>query len=118
MAAVDHAEKLKVGADESAILLDSLGMHLRFLGRLDEARGILERALRIDKAVFGPDHPKVAIRLNNLGRLLEDFGEIDAAVPHLSRALEICRKVLGEDHPTTKIIRANLAALDTQAKDG
>jgi hypothetical protein len=72
----------------------------------------------MDEAVFGPDHRKVAIRLNNLGRLLQDLGEIDAARAHMCRALEINRTVLGEDHPSTKRVRENLAALDTQAKDG
>jgi hypothetical protein len=31
------------------------------------ARAAYERALRIDEAVFGPEHPNVAIRVNNLG---------------------------------------------------
>jgi hypothetical protein len=46
---------------------------LRDLKLPQEARPLLERALSIDEATFGPDHPNVAIRLNNLALILRDL---------------------------------------------
>ena len=91
---------------------------LQDLGDLPGAKENLESALTIDEAVFGPDHPDVARDLSNLGLVLWELGDPDTTRKNLIRALEIDRKVLGEDHPSTKRMRDNLAALDTQAKDG
>ena len=42
---------------------------LKALGALEEARPLYERALRVYRAVHGPDHPWVATALSNLGAL-------------------------------------------------
>ena len=56
---------------------------MRDTNRLGEAEPLLRRALAIDEASYGPDHPKVAIRLNNLAELLnaQPLGTGRAAVP-------------------------------------
>jgi hypothetical protein len=38
-----------------------------------------ERALAIDEAAYGPDHPAVATDLNNLAQILQDLGQPGAA---------------------------------------
>ncbi len=73
----------------------------------------IERALKIDEKVYGPDHPNVASDVNNLGTVLQDLGELQEARKYFERALRICRQKLGEDHPTTKIIKRNLKLLDS-----
>ena len=40
--------------------------------RFDEAEPLMRRALDIDEAAYGPDHPRVATGLNNLASLLRD----------------------------------------------
>jgi len=80
-------------------------------GDLAGARACYERALKIDEATFGPDHPTVAIRVNNLGSVLRDQGELAGARACLERALGILRKFLGEDHPKTVLVRRNLESL-------
>src|SRR5690606_15387790 len=55
-------------------LWNSLGYHINDLGDHAGARSAFERALRIDEATYGPDHPSVAIRVNNLGLVLQDLG--------------------------------------------
>ena len=45
-----------------ASMLGNLGRVLKDLGDLPGAKKTYERALRMNKAVFGPDHPKVAMR--------------------------------------------------------
>jgi tetratricopeptide (TPR) repeat protein len=58
-----------------ATIVNNLGLGLKDLGELQEARKCFERALKIDEAVYGPDHPVVATRVNNLGGVLKDLGE-------------------------------------------
>ena len=54
-------------SEHAADLLNELGYHLNEMADFAGARAACERALKIDEASFGPDHPKVAIRVNNLG---------------------------------------------------
>ena len=44
----------------------------------------MRRALAIDEASFGPDHPKVATDLNNLAGLLQDTNRLAEAEPLMS----------------------------------
>jgi len=62
---------------------------LRDLGRAGEARPLAERALAIDEAALGPDHPDVAIRLGNLAAILRDLGRAGEARPLAERAAAI-----------------------------
>ena len=55
---------------------------------------MLERALKIDEAAFGPDHPNVAIDVNNLGGVMQDLGDLAGARVMYERALEIKRKFI------------------------
>jgi Tfp pilus assembly protein PilF len=56
---------------------------------LSEARVLMQRALAIDEAAYGPDHPQVATNLNNLAGVLKELGDPAAARPLLERALAI-----------------------------
>ena len=56
----------------------------------------MRRALAIDEASFGPDHPDVATDLNNLATLLEDQGHWSAAVALRARAKPIMTGAHGE----------------------
>jgi len=60
-----QAEMRRWGA--AGALFNALGYHLHMVGSYGEAREKYERALAIDEAAYGLDHPKVAIRVNNLG---------------------------------------------------
>ena len=59
----------------------------------------MRRALEIDVAAFGEQHPTVAIRLNNLATLLLHTNRIEEAEPLMRRALEIYEAAFGEQHP-------------------
>ena len=55
-------------------LLDRAATYLQVHARLAEARPLAERALAIDEAAYGPDHPDVATGLNNLALILAGPG--------------------------------------------
>ncbi len=79
--------------------------------RLTDAEPLFRRALKIDEASLGSDHPSVAIRLNNLASLLQDTNRLADAEPLLRRALAIFEASLGPDHPNSVTVRENLNSL-------
>jgi tetratricopeptide (TPR) repeat protein len=105
-----RSPRLNSGA---AIRVNNLGGVLRDLGDLTGARAAFERALKIDEAAFGPDHPKVARDVNNLGRVLRDLGDLAGARAAYERALKIFEKSLPPNHPNIQTVRDNLASLDS-----
>jgi Tfp pilus assembly protein PilF len=72
---------------------------------------VTERALAIDEAAFGPDHPKVATDLWNLGTVLQKQGEIPSAREAYQRALATFEHFLGPDHPDTRGVQQYLDSL-------
>ena len=79
--------------------------------RLGEAEPLMRRALAIDEASYGPDHPDVAIDLNNLAQLLQATNRLGEAEPLMRRALAIDEASYGPDHPNVAIDLNNLASL-------
>jgi tetratricopeptide (TPR) repeat protein len=73
------------------------------------ARPLLERALRIQEAAHGPDHPNVAAALNSLALTLGNLGELSAARPLLERALRIGEAAHAPDDPVVATTLINLA---------
>ena len=98
-------------ADPTAVLMDRLARLLYSKALYQEAEPLMRRALAIDEASYGEDHPSVARDLNNLARLLQATNRLAEAEPLMRRALAIFEASLGEDHPNTVTIRGNLAAL-------
>ena len=77
--------------------------------QLTDAKALLERALAIDEAAYGPDHPDVATGLNNLALILQDLGDPAGARPLQERALAIAEAAYGPDHPDVGTGLNNLA---------
>ncbi len=71
----------------------------------------MRRALAIDEARFGKDHPTVAIDLSNLAQLLQATNRLGEAEPLMRRALAITEASFGKDHPAVAISLNNLALL-------
>jgi tetratricopeptide (TPR) repeat protein len=91
-----------------AIRASNLGSVLLELGDPEGAKAQIERALRIDEQVYGPEHPNVATDANNLGLALKALGDLEGAKAHIERALRILEKSLPEGHPSIGIVRENL----------
>jgi tetratricopeptide (TPR) repeat protein len=95
-AAEQHGQEMMV---DGSWLLDGAGTYLQVHARLGDAKALLERALAITEAAYGPDHPYVATGLNNLATVLMDLGQPEAARPLQERALAIYEVAYGPDHP-------------------
>ncbi len=88
-----------------------MGPYLLESGNFSEALTYLNRALDIDKAVFGDNHPKVALRLNNIGGCLLNQGEYAKAMVEAERALIIDQANFGEEHPFVALDRNNIGGI-------
>ena len=74
----------------------------------------MRRALAIDEASFGKDHPMVANRLNNLAKLLQASDRLAEAEPFMRRALEIFVAFTvktGHPHPHLEAVTKNYRRL-------
>ena len=104
--------ELETDVDQHVVaFLNNLGQLLQATNRLAEAEALMKRALAIDEASLGPDHPDVAIRLNNLGQLLQATNRLAEAEALMKRALAIDEASLGPDHPRVAIDLNNLGLL-------
>ncbi len=86
------------------ILLHSKALHL-------QAEPLMRRALGIDEASYGPEHPEVATDLNNLALLLKATNRLVEAEPLMRRALGIDEVSYGPEHPEVARDLNNLALL-------
>jgi len=101
---------LAATADQS-FLLNQYAIYLQAQARYSQAEPLMRRALEIDQASHGPQHPKVAIRLNNLAQLLQATNRMAEAEPLMRRALEIDQASYGPQHPRVAVQLNNLATL-------
>ncbi|MEP7135330.1 MAG: toll/interleukin-1 receptor domain-containing protein [Chloroflexota bacterium] len=104
-AAYEHA---LIAKHDNAIYINNLAGVQYTLGDLPGARTAFERALKIDEAIFGTDHPNVATDVNNLGMVLQDLGDLPGARAAFERALKIDEATFGTNHPNVAIRVNNL----------
>jgi tetratricopeptide (TPR) repeat protein len=78
-----------------------------------QAEPLYRRALCIDEANFGPDHPRVAIDLNNLALLLKATNRLSDAEPLSRRVVEILQftAATSHEHPHLSAAIANYSVL-------
>jgi len=70
-----------------------------YAAQLDEAQGMLERALTVKKALFHKQHPSIAQCRANLGYVHFKKNEFAEAKRHFTASLRICRRHYGGAHP-------------------
>jgi tetratricopeptide (TPR) repeat protein len=97
--------------DVTARLMNQVGILMLAQASYAQAEPLMRRALAIDEASFGAQHPKVAIDLNNLAQLLQATNRLAEAEPMLRRALAIDEASFGAQHPDVAINLNNLALL-------
>ena len=97
-------------------VLNNLAQLLQDTKRLAEAEAepLMRRALAIDEARYGAEHPNVAICLNNLAGLLKYTNRLAEAEPLVHRAVEILLGFFvstGHHHPNEAQGLANYRSL-------
>jgi tetratricopeptide (TPR) repeat protein len=107
--AIKIAEKL--GAEESAEVLNKLGTACYECDDHEAAVRAFTKGLRLLEKTLGNDHPDVATSLNNLAMIHYAMGRFELAEPLYRRALMIDERVLGHDHPGVATDLNNLALL-------
>ena len=110
-----HIQLVAENADMANIqgagyLWNDLGYHVSALANYIDAKTFYERALLIDEATFGPDHPDVARDVSNLGTALQDLGDYAGAKTMFERALLIDEATFGPDHPNVATDVNNLGS--------
>jgi tetratricopeptide (TPR) repeat protein len=80
-------------------LLSQVGLHHHRLGDLQGAQILFERALAVDQAALGPEHPSVARDWNHFGLLRRDRFDLPAAQEAFRNALAIAEAMHGGEHP-------------------
>jgi tetratricopeptide (TPR) repeat protein len=103
--------------EDAGTLWNNLGYHLKMVADYAGARASFERALRIDEAAYGPDHPNVARDVNNLGEVLRQQGDLEGARASLERALRIFEQLLGPEHPNVATLVNNLGLVQKAQGD-
>ena len=68
------------------------------LGQYNEAKEYYEKALIINKKIFGEEHASVATSYNNLGSVYQHLGQYNEAKEYHEKALIIRKKIFGEEH--------------------
>ena len=96
---------------ETAESLSRLASVYQSMGGAAEAERLFLRALDIDIARLGENHPHIAARLNNIANLYRDQGRSQEAEEMLLRAIAIGEGGVGADHPEYAIWLNNLAGL-------
>jgi tetratricopeptide (TPR) repeat protein len=112
-----HAEILARVADAAGIAAPTSRLMNQLAGLFQakaahiRAEPLFRRALAINEASLGADHPTVATGLNNLAGLLQATNRLTEAEPLYRRALAIDEASLGPDHPEGATDLNNLAGL-------
>jgi tetratricopeptide (TPR) repeat protein len=111
VAVLETAPERGKSAKDTALLLNQYALFLKARARYADAEPHYRRALMIDEANFGPDHPFVATRVNNLAMLLLETNRLAEVEPLIRRALKIVEMSDGPNHPNVSKILGNLALL-------
>ncbi len=100
---VAHEQKFRVAATHR-----SLGNALRRNGKLHHAASVLDKALRMELAIYGPNKPHldIAIALSNLGTLYKALGKLENAVEKNDQSLKMYRTMHGPGKPHPDIATA------------
>lgn len=109
-----------LGASHPAVgkTLVLLGGLLNDRGRYREARGELERAVRILELALGRDHTEVATALNNLAGAISGDGDSEAARRIHERVLAIREKAFGPDSEPVALALNNLGQMLIEVNRG
>jgi len=93
------------------------GMLLVDSGNVRQAEREMDRAVALDEAEFGPEHPHTAVSMQARCSVYAELGRYDDALACNERALELQTTVLGPDHPSIGTARNNMGSLYARKGD-
>jgi tetratricopeptide (TPR) repeat protein len=108
LSAARYAEQHDAAYEQTARVLAHVGLYQGARAKYAAARELMYRALAIQEAVCGREHPAVAVTLGNLGNVQQRLGEFEAARVTQQRALAIQEAVYGPEHPAVAFTLGNL----------
>lgn len=85
------------------------GVNFFNAGQYDQAQGLFENVLNLDRENLSEDTPDALIAMNNLAEALSARNDLTSAKRLHEKNLELAESVLGEEHPETLIFMNNLA---------
>ena len=91
-----------------ARLLDALGEVQRKLGRLQEARPLLEEGLRLRREALGPRDPEVLTSMGHVAALESNSGDLEEAARMNREIYELAVEIHGKDHQEAVVRLHNL----------
>ena len=100
--ALQYCDKLKILAGNDSLIINEMAAIYYENAKYEEAEPLVERALQIDEASLGKDHPDVARDLNNLAQLYQATHRLQEAEPLMERVLVIFlqfTRQTGHPHP-------------------
>ena len=103
-------DAIKAEDDNVPVFLNNLGSAWSNLGDNQKAIEFYTKALDIDLAVYGDQHPDVAIDYNNLGSAWSELGDNQKAIEFYTKALDIGLAVYGDQHPAVATRYNNLGS--------
>jgi tetratricopeptide (TPR) repeat protein len=111
LTATEHSQRHDAAPEHTASVMRRAGQYEQARAQLTSARRLTERALAIDKTIYGPEHPEVARALNALSVVQRDLGDLEAARTTLQQALAIEETLYGAEHPRIAHSLSNLGLL-------
>ena len=97
-----------------AVHLRIRALALQGLGKYEEAKTVLEKAITVQERLYGNNNPWLARMLRNLASILQDLGQYLAAKCLLERTITIEESSLEQDHPT---LASTLCVLGSVLRD-
>ncbi|MBW1616662.1 MAG: tetratricopeptide repeat protein [Deltaproteobacteria bacterium] len=96
---------------ENSMYISGLGLTFKTLGRLSEALGYYEKALKIDKKAYG-ENTDTARDLNNIAGIWDAKQDYKKALEYYKKAEAILAKSVGKDNPFMEIVAGNIKGIN------
>ncbi|UCH95620.1 MAG: tetratricopeptide repeat protein [Candidatus Aminicenantes bacterium] len=103
-------KKRELNTADDSFLLNALGYSINELGDPQKAIEYYNKALIIDRALYGENHSQVAVVLNNLGAAFEEMGNYRLAIRYYRESMNIDQEVYGEEHANAALRLINIGS--------
>lgn len=104
--AIEKYQKAERKAQKSALekgkyaeLLLEFGEFLQYVGKYNQALTIYQRVNRINKELYGENHPNTATSINYIGLICLKQAKYKSAIKYILKALRIRKRILDYNHP-------------------